>query len=133
VTTTWSVVYERTVTGWSGYVPALPGLAVSGATRDNRALLYARFPTMQAAEHGSFRATARERRKGLEGGTYLFLPKPFTSQRVSSPARGPSPRISAPDPLRAVCAKCGIDLQARGSYVECGRQKRLLYTEEGAR
>jgi predicted RNase H-like HicB family nuclease len=33
VTTTWSVVYERTATGWSAYVPALPGLAVTGSTR----------------------------------------------------------------------------------------------------
>ena len=33
MTTTWSVVYERTATGSSAYVPALPGLAVTGATR----------------------------------------------------------------------------------------------------
>jgi predicted RNase H-like HicB family nuclease len=32
--TTWTVVFERTATGWSAYVPALPGLAVTGATRD---------------------------------------------------------------------------------------------------
>ena len=31
---TWSVVFERTATGWSVYVPALPGLAVTAATRD---------------------------------------------------------------------------------------------------
>jgi predicted RNA binding protein YcfA (HicA-like mRNA interferase family)/predicted RNase H-like HicB family nuclease len=31
--TRWSVVYERTSTGWSAYVPALPGLGVAGATR----------------------------------------------------------------------------------------------------
>ena len=31
--TTWSVVYERTSTGWSAYVPALPGLGVAGDTR----------------------------------------------------------------------------------------------------
>lgn len=31
--TTWSVVYERTSTGWSAYVPALPGLGVTGETR----------------------------------------------------------------------------------------------------
>jgi len=31
--TTWSVVYERTPTGWSAYVPALPGLGVAGQTR----------------------------------------------------------------------------------------------------
>jgi predicted RNase H-like HicB family nuclease len=30
---TWVVVYERTSTGWSAYVPALPGLAATGATR----------------------------------------------------------------------------------------------------
>ena len=30
---TWSVVYERTSTGWSAYVPALPGLGVAGETR----------------------------------------------------------------------------------------------------
>jgi predicted RNase H-like HicB family nuclease len=29
----WSVVYERTTTGWSAYVPALPGIGVAGATR----------------------------------------------------------------------------------------------------
>jgi predicted RNase H-like HicB family nuclease len=33
VSTTWSVVYERTTTGWSAYVPALPGLGVTAATR----------------------------------------------------------------------------------------------------
>ncbi len=33
MSTTWSVVYERTATGWSAYVPALPGLGVTGATR----------------------------------------------------------------------------------------------------
>ncbi len=31
--TMWSVVYERTSTGWSAYVPALPGLGVTGETR----------------------------------------------------------------------------------------------------
>ena len=31
--TTWAVVYERTSTGWSAYVPALPGLGVAGSTR----------------------------------------------------------------------------------------------------
>lgn len=30
---TWSVVYERISTGWSAYVPALPGLGVAGDTR----------------------------------------------------------------------------------------------------
>ena len=32
--TTWTVVYERTATGWSAYVPALPGLGVAGKTRN---------------------------------------------------------------------------------------------------
>jgi predicted RNase H-like HicB family nuclease len=32
--TTWDVVYERTQTGWSAFVPALPGLAVAGDTHD---------------------------------------------------------------------------------------------------
>jgi predicted RNase H-like HicB family nuclease len=31
---TWIVVYERTETGWSAYVPALPGVGVAGATRE---------------------------------------------------------------------------------------------------
>lgn len=31
---TWSAVYERTDTGWSAYVPALPGVGVAGTTRD---------------------------------------------------------------------------------------------------
>jgi predicted RNase H-like HicB family nuclease len=30
----WGVVYERTATGWSVFVPALPGLVVTGATRE---------------------------------------------------------------------------------------------------
>jgi predicted RNase H-like HicB family nuclease len=30
---TWSVVYKRTDSGWSAYVPALPGIHVAGATR----------------------------------------------------------------------------------------------------
>ncbi len=30
---TWSVVYERTKTGWSANVPAMPGVGVAGATR----------------------------------------------------------------------------------------------------
>jgi predicted RNase H-like HicB family nuclease len=34
VLTTWAVVYERTATGWSAYVPALPGLVVTAATRE---------------------------------------------------------------------------------------------------
>ena len=29
---TWAVVYERTATGWSAYVPALPGVGVVGKT-----------------------------------------------------------------------------------------------------
>jgi predicted RNase H-like HicB family nuclease len=32
--TIWGVVYERTATGWSAYVPALPGLVVTAATRE---------------------------------------------------------------------------------------------------
>ena len=31
---TWAVVYERTATGWSAYVPALPGVGVVGTTHD---------------------------------------------------------------------------------------------------
>jgi predicted RNase H-like HicB family nuclease len=31
---TWSVVFERTATGWSVYVPALSGLAVTASTRE---------------------------------------------------------------------------------------------------
>lgn len=31
---TWSVVYERTANGWSAYAPALPGVGVAGATRE---------------------------------------------------------------------------------------------------
>jgi len=30
----WTVVYEQTSTGWSAYVPALPGVGVAGATRE---------------------------------------------------------------------------------------------------
>jgi len=36
---TWNVIYERTSTGWSAYVPALPGLVVAGATRPEVAQL----------------------------------------------------------------------------------------------
>ena len=36
---TWTVVYERTSTGWSAYVPALPGVGVAGATREETELL----------------------------------------------------------------------------------------------
>jgi predicted RNase H-like HicB family nuclease len=32
--TSWTVVYERTSTGWSAFVPALPGVGVAAATRD---------------------------------------------------------------------------------------------------
>ena len=32
--TTWTVVYERTATGWSAYVPALPGVGVVAATHE---------------------------------------------------------------------------------------------------
>jgi predicted RNase H-like HicB family nuclease len=31
---TWTVVYERTSTGWSAYVPALPGVGVAAANRE---------------------------------------------------------------------------------------------------
>lgn len=31
---TWTVVYERTATGWSAFVPALPGVGAAGATRE---------------------------------------------------------------------------------------------------
>jgi predicted RNase H-like HicB family nuclease len=31
---TWIVVYEPTETGWSAYVPALPGVGVAAATRE---------------------------------------------------------------------------------------------------
>ena len=31
---TWTVVYEQTATGWSAYVPALPGVGVGGATHE---------------------------------------------------------------------------------------------------
>lgn len=30
----YEIVYERSTTGWSAYVPALPGLIATGATRD---------------------------------------------------------------------------------------------------
>ena len=31
---TWTVVYERTATGWSAYVPALSGVGVAGTTHE---------------------------------------------------------------------------------------------------
>lgn len=31
---TWPVVYEQTATGWSAYVPALPGVGVTGANHE---------------------------------------------------------------------------------------------------
>ena len=31
---TWTVVYEKTATGWSAFVPALPGVAIAAATHD---------------------------------------------------------------------------------------------------
>jgi predicted RNase H-like HicB family nuclease len=31
---TWTVIYERTGTGWSAYVPALPGLGVAGGSHE---------------------------------------------------------------------------------------------------
>jgi predicted RNase H-like HicB family nuclease len=30
---TWTVVFEKTETGWSAYVPALPGVGVAGDSR----------------------------------------------------------------------------------------------------
>lgn len=30
----WTVVYERTATGWSAFVPALPGVGVAGVTSE---------------------------------------------------------------------------------------------------
>ncbi len=38
---TWSVVYERTPDGWSAYPPALPGVGVAGATREETERLIA--------------------------------------------------------------------------------------------
>jgi predicted RNase H-like HicB family nuclease len=32
--TTWTVVYERTSTGWSAFVPALPGVGIAAGTRE---------------------------------------------------------------------------------------------------
>ena len=32
--TTWTVVYERTSTGWSAFVPALPGVGIAAETRE---------------------------------------------------------------------------------------------------
>lgn len=31
---TWAVVYERSATGWCAYVPVLPGVGVTAATRE---------------------------------------------------------------------------------------------------
>ena len=31
----WTVAYERTATGWSAYVPALPGVGVASATPED--------------------------------------------------------------------------------------------------
>ncbi|HWE68220.1 MAG TPA: type II toxin-antitoxin system HicB family antitoxin [Acidimicrobiales bacterium] len=31
---TWTVVYEKTATGWSAYVPALPGVGVTSTTHE---------------------------------------------------------------------------------------------------
>lgn len=31
--TAWTVVYERTDTGWSAFVPALPGVVAAGGSR----------------------------------------------------------------------------------------------------
>jgi predicted RNase H-like HicB family nuclease len=32
--TTWTVVYERTPTGWSAYVPALQGVGAAGGSHE---------------------------------------------------------------------------------------------------
>jgi predicted RNase H-like HicB family nuclease len=45
--TTWTVVYERTSTGWSAYVPALPGVGVAGSTREEAERLIGEAITMQ--------------------------------------------------------------------------------------
>lgn len=38
---TWSVVYERTATGWSAYPPALPGVGAAGPTHEETERLIA--------------------------------------------------------------------------------------------
>lgn len=38
---TWTVVYERTASGWSAYVPALPGVGVAAATHEEAEQLVA--------------------------------------------------------------------------------------------
>jgi len=44
--TKWTVVYERTSTGWSAYVPALPGVGVAGSTREETERLIGEAITM---------------------------------------------------------------------------------------
>lgn len=44
---TWSVVYERTDTGWSAYVPALPGVGVAGVTQEETGRLAAEAIALQ--------------------------------------------------------------------------------------
>ena len=43
---TWAVVYERTATGWSAYVPALPGVGVVGRTHKETERLVSGLITM---------------------------------------------------------------------------------------
>jgi predicted RNase H-like HicB family nuclease len=45
--TTWTVVYERTSTGWSAYVPSLPGVGVAGSTREETERLVTEAIAMQ--------------------------------------------------------------------------------------
>jgi predicted RNase H-like HicB family nuclease len=45
--TTWTVVYEQTATGWSAYVPALPGVGVAASTREETEQLVAQAITIQ--------------------------------------------------------------------------------------
>ena len=44
--TTWVVVYEQTSTGWSAYPPALPGVGVTAATREDAEALVGEAITM---------------------------------------------------------------------------------------
>ena len=36
----WTVVYEHTVTGWSAFVPALPGVGAAAATHEEAEQLF---------------------------------------------------------------------------------------------
>jgi predicted RNase H-like HicB family nuclease len=44
---TWSVVYERTDTGWSAYVPVLPGAGVAGVNQEETERLAAEAIALQ--------------------------------------------------------------------------------------